>query len=327
MNARTSPVFTFLVTTAVALMAGAIVFSSALRLSHAGLGCADWPACYGRITVPDRVTESGGRDAPAGSWKAVAHRLAGGVMGMVILAIVFLSWRGRSAARHRLLSLVLLGLTAFLAVLGRWTPTLTLPVITLANILAGFAMLAVLWWLWLDIKPAPAPAAPRGLKIAAYIGLALLGAQITLGGLVSANFAALSCATLPDCNGSWWPVAAGPADDLNPFHSLAVGADGRITPPAAAPLLHMIHRFWALFTVIYLAWLGLWTAGLEGLRRTGVVMLMLPALQVLLGALAVALSLPLAVVVAHNGVAALLLLGLVTLIHRLRPGAASMTAS
>ena len=77
MNARISPVFTFLVTTAVALMAGAIVFSSALRLSHAGLGCADWPACYGRITVPDRVTESGGRDAPAGSWKAVAHRLAG----------------------------------------------------------------------------------------------------------------------------------------------------------------------------------------------------------------------------------------------------------
>src|SRR3989338_4799304 len=292
MNARTSPLFTFLVTTAVALMAGAIVFSSALRLSHAGLGCADWPACYGRITVPDRVTESGGRDAPAGSWKAVAHRLAGGVMGMVILAIVFLSWRGRSAARHRLLSLVLLGLTAFLAVLGRWTPILTLPVITLANILAGFAMLAVLWWLCLHINPAPAPAAPRGLKIAAYIGLALLGAQITLCGLVSANFAALSCATLPDCNGSWWPVAAGPAGAPNPFHSLPVG-----------------------------------TAGLEGLRRTGVVMLMLPALQVLLGALAVALSLPLAVVVAHNGVAALLLLGLVTLIHRLRPGAASLTAS
>lgn len=288
-----------------ALMAIAIVLSAQMRLSNAGLGCSDWPACYGRNLA--------GLAPPHAQWMNVLHRVAASILGFAILLITFLAWqRRRTAPGDFPLALVLSVLTAFLAALGKWTPYPDLTIVALSNLLAGMAILALLWRLHLGYSSRQPT--PSHLHNWVFSGLGLLALQITLGGMVSANFAALSCTSLPGCDG-WLQHATLAA--FNPFQVLKVAPGSHFVAGEIQQTLHMTHRLFALLVFCYLAWLGV-RLFRENMRRSGVLLITVLTLQLILGVSAVAFSLPLFVVLMHNATAAFLLLILVTLNYRLR---------
>lgn len=288
-----------------ALMAVIILLSAHMRLSGAGLGCSDWPACYGR--------NLSGLAPPHPNWVNVTHRIAASTMGFAALAIASLAWRRRRVALGDFLpGLALLGLTAFLAALGKLTHDAHLPAVALGNLLGGLGMLALLWRLHLGHYTLQYAASSR-LRWWVSLGLGLLVAQIVLGGLVSANFAALSCNGPSGCNG--WLQHASLAD-FNPLQVLEVPQGGKFTPGEAQQTLHMTHLFSALLVSCYLAWLGVCLIR-ENLRHSGMLLIAALTLQVALGISAVAYSLPLFLVLMHNATAAFLLLILVTLNYRL----------
>ncbi len=298
-------VFHGLVLFTFALMAIIILLSAHMRLTGAGLGCPDRPACYGHNLA--------GLAPPHPNWINTTHRIAASTMGFTALAITSLAWRRRRVAPGDFPpALALLGLTAFLAVLGKWTHNAHLPAVALGNLLGGLGMLALLWRLHLGYVPRYA--ASSRLRRWVSLGLGLLVVQITLGGMVSASFAALSCTGPSGCDG--WLQHASLAD-FNPFQVLKVPQGGNFIPGAAQQTLHMAHRFSALLVFCYLAWLGACLIR-ENLRRSGMLLIAALTLQVALGISAVAYSLPLFLVLLHNATAAFLLLILVSLNYRLR---------
>lgn len=287
------------------LMVVIILLSAHMRLTGAGLGCTDWPACYG-----DNLA---GLAPPHPGWVNATHRIAASTMGFTALIIASLAWRRRRVAPGDFMpALALLGLTAFLAVLGKWTHDPRLPAVALGNLLGGLGMLALLWRLHLGY--APQHAASPSLRKWVLLGLGLLIAQIALGGMVSASFAALSCTGSAGCGG--WLQHASLAD-FNPLQVLSVPQEGNFMPGEAQQTLHMTHRFSALLVFFYLAWLGTCLIR-EKLRRSGMLLIAALTLQVALGISAAAFGLPLFLVLLHNAVAAFLLLILVTLNYWLR---------
>jgi len=302
-----------------------IVAGAYVRLEDAGLGCPDWPGCYGQlIGVPDKPDElaKAERDFPgkrvdaARAWTEMFHRYLAGTLGLLILAIAAVAWRGRDELRQSpWLATALVVLVAFQATLGMWTVTMLLkPAIVTLHLLGGMATLALLAWLALrEIDPPVAPAAPaRGLRRWAALGLAVLAAQIALGGWVSANYAALACTDFPACHGRWLPEM----DFGHAFHvvrELGVTADGAPLSQEALNAIHWSHRVGALVTLAYLGGLAVGALRTPVLRVQGMVLLALLLAQAGLGIANVLLRLPLALAAAHNAGAALLLASLVML--------------
>ena len=294
-----------------------VVLGAYVRLSDAGLGCPDWPGCYGHMTVPHiAAAQQAFPDKPLEThkaWKEMAHRYLAGTLGLLILAICVMAWRGRDRlAVKPVLPTVLLGLVIFQAALGMWTVTLLLkPVIVSLHLLGGMATLGLLAWLaaahWASVAPDAGNLRPWAL-----LGLLVLACQIALGGWTSSNYAALACADFPTCQGAWWPQT----DFANAFHlvrELGVNADGSQLSSASLTAIHLVHRLGALATFLYLGWLGgrlLFAPGLDG---WGKLMLALLAIQISLGIGNILFSLPLPIAVAHNAGAALLLAALVVI--------------
>lgn len=323
---------------ATALALVVVVLGAWVRLSDAGLGCPDWPGCYGHIDVPRseaEVTraEQAFPERPveaAKAWKEMVHRYFAGTLGLVIAALAFVAWRNRDDPRQQLvLPVLLVALVVFQAALGMWTVTLLLkPVIVMAHLLGGMSVLALLWWVWLRSAPpagyATGSSDSARLRPWALFALAVLVVQISLGGWTSANYAALHCPDFPTCQGSWWPpMDFGEAFTL--WRGLGIDYEGGVLGNDARVAIHVMHRIGALITLLVLGWLG-WRAMALGhyqpaLRTAGLLLLIVLAAQVSLGIGNVVLSLPLPVAVAHNGVGALLLLTLVTLNHVLNPKA------
>ncbi|THF56197.1 COX15/CtaA family protein [Pseudothauera rhizosphaerae] len=315
---------------ALLLTAVVVVFGAYVRLSDAGLGCPDWPGCYGRLTPAHAADDirAAHAAAPHGpvslpkAWKEMAHRYLAAALGLLILAIAALAWRLRheSGAAPRT-ALLLVGVVVFQGLLGKWTVTLLLkPAIVTAHLLGGLTTLALLTWLALRAHGAPAapqPAVrPHALRIAAATGLALLAAQIALGGWTSTNYAALACTDFPACHGSYWPEA----DYANAFHvvrELGMTADGELLPLAALTAIHWSHRLGALVAGGFLLALGAALARRPATRRHGAALLAALALQIGLGIANVLASLPLPLAVAHNAGAALLVVAMVWINHRL----------
>ena len=290
-----------------------VIASAFLRLSAPHQDCPDWPACYGKVTQAADGTEA----SPLRRLARLAHRIAATAVAGAILALAGLCFMRRPKSRSdRMLAVALVALTVFLAVLGRWTPTgALLPAVTVGNLAGGFGLFALLWWLRLrhaEAGPGDRAVFPAWLAAGAIL---LVGATALLGALVSANYAALSCTTLPDCNGRWWPAATLAAFDM--FRPLAVDGAQRVQLADYAPFLHMLHRYLAAASALAAAVLGAWliARGQSG-RGLGAGVLVLLALQVALGVAAITLSLPLPVVVLHNGIGALLLIALVTAGYR-----------
>lgn len=281
-----------------------IVLGAYVRLSDAGLGCPDWPLCYGQATPGEHL----GDDARGRAWKEMAHRYLAGGLGLLILSLFFLSWK-RKEARGLAGSLVLL--VAFQATLGMWTVTLLLrPAIVAAHLLGGMTTLALLVWLFLSLGSHAAAPEVRALRMAAAAGLAAAAMQIVLGGWVSANYAALACPDLPLCQG-----AAVPAMDFHhafhAFRELGQTAAGERLPAEALTAIHWTHRLFAVLVVAVVGWAA-WLA-FSRIKALAVAIAALLALQFSLGVANVAFGLPLALAAAHNAGAALLLASLVVL--------------
>ena len=290
--------------------------SAYLRLDHSGVGCADWPACYGLIgaaeqtapTVGSTYERLAGEATQPVSWATSAHRLVASALGLLIFFIAMASLANR---KDRLISLALLALTVFLAWLGIYSAGLHRPAVVMGNLGGGFLMLALTGWLvFRDAKPpVNAPRHARNWVIAALL---LLGLQIALGGLTSANFAASACQTLPDCHGSYLPGAdIAKAFDLTRSHE--IGPTGLTLGGAERMDIHKLHRIGAVLTMLTTLIAGTF-AFRAGMRSGALLVLALVAAEFAVGIAAVLTDIPIGVAVAHNWLAALLLLALLRLL-------------
>jgi cytochrome c oxidase assembly protein subunit 15 len=302
-----------------------ILMGAYVRLSDAGLGCPDWPGCYGRMVAPshqDAVGEGfAGRPLQSDkAWKEMIHRYLAGALGLAILALAIIAWRNRQHGQPLLLPALLLLLVMLQAALGMWTVTLLVkPAVVTAHLLGGFATLALLWLLLLQLRGAPAAVAAglarhdRALMILALVTVIV---QITLGGWTSSNYAALSCSEFPTCYaGQWWP----PTDFREAFviwRGVGINYEYGVLESDARTAIHLAHRLGALAALIITGLLGLRLAGRYSgaLRSAGFLLLAVLLLQVVLGIANVVGRLSLPVAVAHNGTAAILLLTLITLL-------------
>lgn len=304
-----------------------VVLGAWVRLSDAGLGCPDWPGCYGHLDVPraEAEVDAANRVWPerpvdkAKAWKEMAHRYVAGTLGLLIAVIAAVALRRRRRGVPVGLPLALVGLVGFQALLGMWTVTLLLkPLIVLAHLLGGLTVLALLAWLTLAHAPRlPAMPHPRWLRRLAVFALLVLGVQITLGGWTSTNYAALACPDLPTCQGEWWPETDFDSAFV-PWHGLGINYEGGILNGPARTAIHLTHRLGAIVAALVIGALALacmHPARAAALRRAGGVLVLLLSLQIGLGLANVAWLLPLSVATAHNGGAALLLLALVALLH------------
>lgn len=306
------------------------------RLVDAGLGCPDWPGCYGHLTWPrsegaiDRA-EARFPDFPVEhdkTWPEMVHRYFAGALGLLLVFLAVLAVRTRKAGVDVPVKLpvALVGLVTLQAMFGMWTVTLKLwPQIVTAHLLGGFATLSLLWllvqrlseWRW-RISPEIAPKLGKLKGLVLFVTVLVI-AQITLGGWTSANYAALACTDLPTCHGDWWPEMDF-AQGFNIFQQIGPNYLGGLLDNEARTAIHISHRLGALVVsaaILALA-VALWQTGAGIARRFALIMTGVLAVQFLLGVSNVIWSLPLSVAVAHNFVGAVLLLVMVTLNHRVR---------
>ncbi len=307
-----------------------VILGAYTRLVHAGLGCPDWPGCYGFLSVPrsDAALELAQMRFPDDpveifkAWAEMIHRYAAGLLGLTILALALFSLRQRRVPGYPVkLSFGLLLLVICQAAFGMWTVTLKLwPQIVTTHLLGGFATLSLLLLLILRLSgsfpPLTSTRVTPGLRALAGAVLAVVIMQITLGGWVSSNYAAVACVDLPTCHGEWWPDMNF-REGFNVFQEIGPNYLGGMLDGPGRTAIHFSHRVGALITTA-LALLLAWRLMQAGLGRLAGLLVMVLATQVALGITNVLAHLPLAVAVAHNAVGALLLLVMITINYRLR---------
>ena len=331
------------------LAAVVIILGAYTRLTDAGLGCPDWPGCYGNLTVPlseEKVAQANAAypERPVEAFKAwneMIHRYFAGTLGLCVLAIAVIAFRQRDKGTPVKLPFLLLGLIIFQAALGMWTVTLNLlPIVVMGHLLGGFSVLSCLFILYLRLRESAndelghkerstvsalhgndagdstqAKTFQRNLKFFAFIGLGILVMQIALGGWTSANYAALACTEMPVCESGWQDridiAGAFSVPDADNYEFGAHDYGERVT-------MHIVHRLGAVVTFLYLLALGInvLVSRYATSKQKYVSTFMLLALcsQVALGLSNIIFMLPLAVAVMHNAVAAVLLLSLLNLI-------------
>ncbi len=308
-----------------------VVLGAYVRLNHAGLGCPDWPGCYGHLTpagaaqnadsvnaaYPDRPLEVGK------AWKEMLHRYLASSLGLVILALAFLAWRNRKDPRQpTTLPLALVGLVIFQGLLGMWTVTLLLkPLIVTAHLVGGLSTMSLLWWLALHPTRTTRPAAEAGLRRLAVIALGVLAMQILLGGWVSTNYSAVACPDFPTCQRSFWPDMDF-RDAFVLWRGLGIDYEGGVLDAPARVAIHVTHRLGALVTALVLgftAFRAIRRASSRAVRMAGAAVAAALVTQLILGPVMVLETFPLPLATAHNAVAALLLLSTVALLRFLWP--------
>ena len=312
-------------TLALLLCFGVVVLGAYVRLSAAGLGCPDWPGCYGHLTPTGAVAAEvtthdrfAGQTVEVGkAWKEMIHRYFAATLGFLILLIAAMAIRYR---RQRLVSLPLgvglLGLVVLQGVLGMLTVTWQLkPLIVTGHLLLGLSTLGTLFWLWRSLSlrwaGAGSASARRAVAVAtplaALVALAAVAVQITLGGWTSSNYAATACPDFPRCQDSWWP----PADYGEAFvlwRGLGRNYEGGVLELPARVAIQFAHRLGAVALTALLVAFGLAALRRPATATAGRLLLAALALQLLLGTFMVLRSFPLWLATAHNAGAALLLL-------------------
>ena len=310
-----------------------IMFGAFTRLTDSGLGCPDWPGCYGHANPLQamehiRAAEALMPDGPVTvmkAWVEMIHRYLAMGIGVLIIAIVVIAWRfwlqsGRTNQRFSpRYPMLLFIFVCIQGAFGAWTVTMKLqPIIVTIHLLLGMVLLGMLTWVGARQKDhAPVATQASALRLPALIGLILLTLQIALGGWVSTNYAALACSDFPLCHGALIPQM----DFDNGFtlwRTLGKTADGEYLPFAALTAIHWTHRIFAFVLAAYLIWLGCKAFRIEGMRPVARALLGALALQITIGIATVSLKWPLALAVAHNGCAALLVLLLVMLNYKTR---------
>lgn len=309
-----------------------VVLGAWVRLSHAGLGCPDWPGCYGQLTWPGAPEEIAAAneafpERPVDltvAWKEMVHRYLAGALVLLVVGLNVLAWRPKSSFRtdhktFRGITGVLLVLILIQAALGMWTVTLKLkPIVVMAHLLGGFATLGLLGWLvFRSGRQAVGVTgwAFRSQRPLITVALVVLGFQIALGGWTSANYAALACPDFPTCQQQAWPEMNF-SEGFVLWREIGVDYEGGVLDLPSRTAIHMTHRIGAVVTFAVLLVLALKLMATPVSRPAGSLLVLALGVQVTLGILNVVLYLPLANAVAHNGVAAVLMLILLWLLHR-----------
>jgi cytochrome c oxidase assembly protein subunit 15 len=306
-----------------------IVFGAFVRLSNAGLSCPDWPTCYGQLTWPTQTHEVASANAAFPerpvethkAWREQVHRMLVGGLSLFTFGLAgWAWWRRRDLDGLAAVPLAAAVVIVFQALLGMWTVTWKLlPAVVMGHLLGGLLLFALLAYTALRLTvPALAGADVAKLHRLAIIGIVLLALQIALGGWTSSNYAALACGNdFPKCLGFWWP----PTDFREGFvlwRGIGVNYEGGVLDTAARTAIQLAHRIGALIVFGHVGMLAVVSSRRPELRVFGVAIGALLLLQIALGISNVVLGLPLAVAIAHNGVAAVLLFALLALLVRTR---------
>ncbi|ELO1781119.1 COX15/CtaA family protein [Vibrio fluvialis] len=318
-----------LVRLSLVLTLAVIALGAYTRLSDAGLGCPDWPGCYGHYTVP--LSPSALQKAeflyphldvePHKAWPEMIHRYFAGTLGLVVFSITYLCLRYRPIPMT--LPLMIAAIVVFQALLGMWTVTLKLlPLVVMGHLIGGFSLLSCLWLLYWRLKAVVSTSvlhsvAPISLRLLAMISLGVVVIQIMLGGWTSSNYAALMCSSLPVCEGNWSQYL----DFRTAFTPVHYGHDSYefgVLDYGPRLTIHVAHRFGAMLTIAVLGLLALRLRALGYLRPAKMLIGAL-SVQVLLGMGNVLLSLPLTIAVLHNLGAALLLISVLKCNYLLWP--------
>jgi cytochrome c oxidase assembly protein subunit 15 len=317
-----------------------ITLGAYVRLSHAGLGCPDWPGCYGYlIGVPDNSIEIANAENSfqdsnvdiGKAWKEMIHRYIAGALGIFIFILPFIFYKNNTNKLFKL-SLLVSILVVMQAMLGMLTVTLQLqPLIVMMHLMGGLTIITLLWLIFLRYNknnyfnesqsfPNLSLKRIKNLSVLGYITLIVLVIQIMLGGWTSTNYAALACADFPKCNASWWPQM----DFYNAFMiELATDLNyefGRLDSPARVAI-HFTHRIWAIVAAAMLVILSIAsykTIKISYQKIISLCLVLFLFIQVTLGILNIKMGLPIYVAVAHNGNAAILLMCLVTQLYLIR---------
>lgn len=313
------------------LCAIVVVVGSWVRLTNAGLGCPDWPGCYGHIhpaQAAERLAEinAANPDRPFNYQKAInemVHRYIVGALGLLVVGLaVFSAVNRRDPAQPRLLPWFVLALLVVQALLGMWTVTLLLkPLIVTLHLLGGLTTLALLWWMALpparrELKPAERP-----LRRLTLVALVVVVLQVSLGGWTSTNYAAAACPDFPTCQGSWWPSM----DFRNGFilwRGLGIDYEGGVLDAPARVAIHYTHRMGAYATALIVVLLvaGAWRRGRSSATKLAATAVGIAvAVQVGIGINLVLQGWPLWLGTAHNAGAALVVLTIVALLRSLSP--------
>jgi cytochrome c oxidase assembly protein subunit 15 len=324
-----------------------VVFGAYVRLSNAGLGCPDWPGCYGHLTVTAAAKDPAADLAAAyptrpvveahKAWKEMIHRYLATTLGSLLVALAVLAWLDRSRRLPRGLTLALVGTVCLQGALGALTVLWNVnPVTVTGHLLCGLLTLSLLWWLWLrGARPAPMslpvdptletrkafagepigalpplPRLPLGLRLAAALALAVVAGQIFLGGWTSSNYAATACPDFPACLGKFTPQT-GLARAFDVWHGTQTNYEFGILDGAVRATIHLLHRYGAVVVTVVLGGLALFLLARARTllwRRLAGALLGALLLQLAIGVSIVKLGLPLLLADAHNAGAALLLL-------------------
>ena len=291
------------------------------RLADAGLGCPDWPGCYGFLTVPDEATEISTAEARypeapvefAKAWWEMGHRYIAGALLLLVASILFMAYRAREEEDTPLkLAAVLMFVILWQAAFGAWTVTLKLwPQVVTGHLIGGFTTLSLMWLLFLRqgglSDMVSALPRPNWLAKIAFVAVVM---QIILGGWVSSNYAALACYDFPSCDGTYTPNID-LQQGFNIFQSVGPNYLGGLMTNEARMAIHWVHRIGAIVVLLVVG--GLVIQTVKQAAVIGYVLLAVLVTQITLGILNVVWVLPLLNATAHNTVGALLLLVLVTI--------------
>jgi len=308
-----------------------IVFGAYVRLTDAGLGCPDWPGCYGFVTVPQTAEDYlsveenfPGEIVDEGkAWREMIHRYIASLLGFLILLMFlkdFFSFRKDEGSLKDLkLSGALLALVIFQGMLGMWTVTLKVhPLVVTAHLIGGLTTLSLLFFYYRSIETDSEKfiSTPNVL----FVGLSILILQIILGGWTSTNYAALGCPDLPLCYGEVWPSNMDFEEGFLKWQEVGVNYEGGQLSPSGRTAIHFVHRLGAIVALIALGLIGLRYLKHTSDRVRGASILMLIALstQLAIGILMVWFGIPLFLATAHNAFAALLLLSFINLLYTVK---------
>lgn len=306
-----------IVTTVLALCV--VVLGAYVRLADAGLGCPDWPGCYGELIVPEsdeailqaQQNYPGSIVEPSKAWKEMIHRYLAGILGLMIGIIAVISYKNKEHINVPIvLPLGLLVLVVFQAALGMWTVTeLLKPIIVTAHLMGGMATLGLLVYLvhrhWGSVQSLINM--NNRTRVIVRLSLLLLFFQILLGGWTSANYAALSCTDFPTCHGALIPEM----DFLNGFtifRELGMTVEGKGLSLQALHAIQWVHRVGAIILVTYFVFMAYILNAYPSLRLYRNILILVLIMQFLIGIANLLLHLPIVLATLHNLGAALLVI-------------------
>jgi heme a synthase len=293
-----------------------VVLGAWVRLTDAGLGCPDWPGCYGHL-YPQTHHDFGK------AWHEMVHRYFAGTLALIIASLLLWAVWNRKDRDQPLAAVALLFLlVCFQAALGALTVTLLLkPMIVTAHLLGGLTTLALLWWLSMTPERCVLTPRERALRKFAVLGLAALVVQIALGGWTSSNYAAVACPDLPTCQASWWPHMDF-RDAFVLWRGLDIDYEGGVLGNPARVAIHVTHRLGAVVAGSILIAIGLLTVARAANRRiasAGRLLIFAVLLQIAIGVTMVHFGMPLTIATMHSAGAAFLVIVMVTLLRSLWP--------